>query len=142
MSEQKRIRLTVAYDGTNYHGWQIQPNGITIESELNRCLTDLFREPIEVIGASRTDSGVHADGQVIHFDAETSIPVDKIPYAVNTELPDDISMLYCEVTDDDFNARFSAKRKTYKYSLYSSPHRLPTLGRTTPISSVLSTLRI
>ena len=56
----KRVRLTVAYDGTNYHGWQIQNNGITIESELNRCLTDLLREPVEVIGASRTDSGVHA----------------------------------------------------------------------------------
>ena len=58
----KRVRLTVAYDGTNYHGWQIQNNGITIESELNRCLTDLLREPVEVIGASRTDSGVHALG--------------------------------------------------------------------------------
>ena len=56
--EKKRVRLTVAYDGTNYHGWQIQNNGITIESELNRCLTDLLREPVEVIGASRTDSGV------------------------------------------------------------------------------------
>ena len=57
--ETQRVRLTVAYDGTNYHGWQVQNNGITIESELNRCLTDLLREPIEVIGASRTDSGVH-----------------------------------------------------------------------------------
>ena len=60
--EKKRVRLTVAYDGTNYHGWQIQNNGITIESELNRCLTDLLQEPVEVIGASRTDSGVHALG--------------------------------------------------------------------------------
>ena len=65
---QRRIRLTVAYDGTNYHGWQIQPNGITIESELNRCLTELFQEAIEVIGASRTDSGVHAMGNIAVFD--------------------------------------------------------------------------
>ena len=62
--EKKRVRLTVAYDGTNYHGWQIQNNGITIESELNRCLTDLLREPVEVIGASRTDSGVHELGNI------------------------------------------------------------------------------
>lgn len=61
---KKRVRLTVAYDGTNYHGWQVQNNGITIESELNRCLTDLLKEPIEVIGASRTDSGVHALGNI------------------------------------------------------------------------------
>ena len=69
----KRVRLTVAYDGTNYHGWQIQNNGITIESELNRCLTDLLREPVEVIGASRTDSGVHAMGNVAVFDTEASM---------------------------------------------------------------------
>ena len=66
--EKKRVRLTVAYDGTNYHGWQIQNNGITIESELNRCLTDLLREPVEVIGASRTDSGVHAPVSYTHLD--------------------------------------------------------------------------
>ena len=68
MAERKRVRLTVAYDGTNYHGWQLQPNGITIESELNRCLSDLFGEQIEVIGASRTDSGVHALGNIAVFD--------------------------------------------------------------------------
>ena len=75
----KRVRLTVAYDGTNYHGWQIQNNGITIESELNRCLTDLLREPVEVIGASRTDSGVHALGNIAVFDTTsrmTGIPAD------------------------------------------------------------------
>ena len=70
--EKKRVRLTVAYDGTNYHGWQIQNNGITIESELNRCLTDLLREPVEVIGASRTDSGVHALGNIAVFDTTRS----------------------------------------------------------------------
>lgn len=86
----KRVRLTVAYDGTNYHGWQIQNNGITIESELNRCLTDLLREPVEVIGASRTDSGVHALGNIAVFDTTSRMPAEKISYALNQRLPEDI----------------------------------------------------
>ena len=124
-----RYRAVISYDGTDYVGWQRQLNGISVQEKMEIALTKIFGTPTQCTASGRTDSGVHADGQVIHFDAETSIPVDKIPYAVNTELPDDISMLYCEVVDDDFNARFSAKRKTYKYSLYSSPHRLPTLNR-------------
>lgn len=87
--EKKRVRLTVAYDGTNYHGWQIQNNGITIESELNRCLTDLLREPVEVIGASRTDSGVHALGNIAVFDTTSRMPAEKISYALNQRLPED-----------------------------------------------------
>ena len=88
--EKKRVRLTVAYDGTNYHGWQIQNNGITIESELNRCLTDLLREPVEDIGASRTDSGVHALGNIAVFDTTSRMPAEKISYALNQRLPEDI----------------------------------------------------
>ena len=80
--EKKRVRLTVAYDGTNYHGWQIQNNGITIESELNRCLTDLLREPVEVIGASRTDSGVHALGNIAVFDTTSRMPAAQFPMPV------------------------------------------------------------
>ena len=124
-----RYRAIISYDGTDYVGWQRQLNGISVQEKMEIALSKIFGIPTACTASGRTDSGVHAEGQVIHFDAETSIPVDKIPYAVNTELPDDISMLYCEVTADDFNARFSAKRKTYKYSLYSSPHRLPTLNR-------------
>ena len=124
-----RYRAVVSYDGTDYVGWQRQLNGVSVQEKMEIALSKIFGTPTACTASGRTDSGVHAEGQVIHFDAETSIPVDKIPYAVNTELPDDISMLYCEQTADDFNARFSAKRKTYKYSLYSSPHRLPTLGR-------------
>ena len=73
---KKRVKLIVAYDGTNYHGWQVQPNGITIESELNRCLTDLLGENVEVIGASRTDSGVHALGNIAVFDTCSRIPAE------------------------------------------------------------------
>ena len=124
-----RYRAVISYDGTDYVGWQRQLNGISVQEKMEIALTKIFGTPTSCTASGRTDSGVHAEGQVVHFDATTSIPVDKIPYAVNTELPDDISMLDCEVTADDFNARFSAKRKTYKYSLYSAPHRLPTFGR-------------
>ena len=84
----KRIKLTVAYDGTNYCGWQIQPNGITIEEVLNKRLSHVLKEDIRVIGASRTDSGVHALGNVAVFDTETRIPPVRIAYAVNQKLPE------------------------------------------------------
>ena len=84
--EKKRVRITVAYDGTNYHGWQLQDNGITIEEELNRCLTELLGEEIKVIGASRTDSGVHALGNVAVFDTVNRMPAKKISYALNQRL--------------------------------------------------------
>ena len=86
----KRVKLIVAYDGTNYCGWQVQPNGETIESMLNRHLTELLKEEIHVIGASRTDSGVHADGNVAVFDTNARMPADRISYAMNTRLPADI----------------------------------------------------
>ena len=76
----KRVKLVVAYDGTNYCGWQLQPNGVTIEEVLNRTLTELLREPIMVIGASRTDSGVHARRYVANFHADCTIPMDRLPF--------------------------------------------------------------
>ena len=82
----RRIKLTVAYDGTAYKGWQLQPNGVTIEEMLNKALSDLLKEPVCVIGASRTDSGVHARGNVAVFDTESRIPGDKLCYAVNRGL--------------------------------------------------------
>ena len=86
----KRVGLVVAYDGTNYSGWQIQPNGITIQGVLNDALTDLLGEKIEIMGASRTDAGVHALGNVAVFDTNTRIPGEKISYALNSRLPEDI----------------------------------------------------
>lgn len=124
-----RYKAVISYDGANYVGWQRQLNGVSVQEKTEIALTKIFGAPTSCTASGRTDSGVHAEGQVIHFDAVTSIPTDKIPYAVNTELPDDISMLQCEETSDDFNARFSAKRKTYRYSLYSAPHRIATLNR-------------
>ena len=86
----KRVRLTVAYDGTNYHGWQLQPREITVEEVLNNALSELTGEDIQVIGASRTDAGVHALGNVAVFDTESRIPGEKFSYALNQRLHEDV----------------------------------------------------
>lgn len=122
----KRIMLTVAYDGTNYCGWQIQPGMPTIEGELNRCLSELLREEIHVIGASRTDSGVHALGAVAVFDTETRIPPEKISYAVNKGLPEDIRVADSREVPSDFHPRKTKCRKTYEYRIWHAAVPLPT----------------
>ncbi len=122
----RRIRLTVAYDGTNYHGWQLQNNGITIEAELNRCLTQLLGEQIQVIGASRTDSGVHALGNIAVFDTETRMPADKVSYALNQRLPEDIRIQKSEEVALDWHPRHCESRKTYEYRIYCGEFPVPT----------------
>ena len=123
----KRIKLTVAYDGTSYCGWQVQDNAITIEGVLNKELSDLLGENIEVIGASRTDSGVHALGNVCIFDTETRIPAEKISFALNTKLPDDIRIIdSCEV-DPDFHPRHVDSVKTYEYKIWNDRFPNPTV---------------
>lgn len=124
--EKKRVRLTVAYDGTNYHGWQIQNNGITIESELNRCLMDLLQEQVEVIGASRTDSGVHALGNIAVFDTTSRMPADKVSYALNQRLPEDIRIQKSEEVPADWHPRYCESRKTYEYRIYRGQFPMPT----------------
>lgn len=116
--ESRRVRLWVAYDGTNYHGWQIQNNGVTIESELNKALSQLLGEEIAVIGASRTDSGVHALGNVAVFDTCSPIPPEKICYALNARLPEDIRVQKSEEVPGDWHPRHCASRKTYEYRIY------------------------
>jgi tRNA pseudouridine38-40 synthase len=118
--------LTVAYDGTHYHGWQIQPNAPTIEGELNRALSELLQEEIAVIGASRTDAGVHALGNVAVFDSETPIPAEKIALAVNHRLPPAIRVMASAAAAPDFHPRRVACRKTYEYRILNSPVPLPT----------------
>lgn len=110
----KRVLLTVAYDGTAYHGWQVQKNGETIESVLNRQLSALFQEPIRVIGASRTDSGVHALGNVAVFDTSSRMPADRISYALNQWLPLDIRIQDSIQVEDDFHPRKAACTKYYE----------------------------
>ena len=111
--------IRVAYDGTNYHGWQIQPNGITIESELNRHLSQLLREEIHVTGASRTDSGVHSRGNVAVFDTSARMPAEKISYAMNTRLPEDIRIQESREVAADFHPRRCKSVKTYEYKIYN-----------------------
>ncbi len=115
-----RVKLIVAYDGTNYHGWQIQDNGITIEEILNRELSRLLDEDIHIIGASRTDSGVHALGNVAVFDTETRIPAEKISFALNQRLPADIVIQASSRVPDDFHPRFCDTIKTYQYRIWNS----------------------
>ncbi|MDD6626976.1 MAG: tRNA pseudouridine(38-40) synthase TruA [Lachnospiraceae bacterium] len=121
----KRVMLTVAYDGTAYHGWQIQPNGETIEGILNRCLSETLGEKIEVIGASRTDSGVHAMGNIAVFDTDSPIPADKISYALNQRLPEDIKIQKSEEVASDFHPRHCESRKSYEYRIYCAPFPMP-----------------
>lgn len=121
----KRVKLVVAYDGTNYCGWQVQPNGITIEEVLNRELSRLLGEPITVIGASRTDSGVHSLGNVAVFDTQARIPAEKISYALNQRLPDDIVVQHsCEVPSG-WHPRHCNSRKTYEYRILNREFPLP-----------------
>ena len=122
----KRVKLVVAYDGTNYHGWQVQDNGITIEEVLNRTISELVQEEIKVIGASRTDAGVHACGNVAVFDTESRIPGDKFSFALNQRLPEDIRIQEsCEV-DADFHPRYADTVKTYEYNILNRRFELPT----------------
>ncbi len=121
----KRVRLTVAYDGTNYHGWQVQNNGITIESELNRCLSELLQEPVRVIGASRTDAGVHALGNVAVFDTSARMPAEKISYALNQRLPEDIRIQRSEEVEPGWHPRRCESRKTYEYRIFRGEFPMP-----------------
>lgn len=122
----KRVKLTVSYDGTGYCGWQLQPNGVTIEEILNKALSELLREPVFVTGASRTDSGVHALGNVAVFDTESRIPADKICFALNQRLPEDIRILHsCEVPKD-WHPRKQNCVKTYEYKILNCKISVPT----------------
>lgn len=120
-----RIMLKVAYDGTSYSGWQIQPNAVTVEGVLKEALKDLFGEDIMVIGASRTDAGVHAMGNVAVFDVETRILPEKISYALNARLPEDIRVVFSDAVAEDFHPRHTDCIKTYEYSIWNDKFENP-----------------
>lgn len=120
--------LTVAYDGTAYNGWQVQPNGITIEGELNRALKELLGEDISVIGASRTDAGVHALCNMAVFDTESRILPEKIAPALNARLPEDIRVQRSVEVAPDFHPRRCNTKKTYEYRVYMGKYENP-IGR-------------
>lgn len=122
----KRVKLTVAYDGTNYCGWQVQPNGISVQEVLNRELSQLLKEEIHTIGASRTDAGVHALGNVAVFDTENRMPADRISLALNTRLPQDIRIQESREVPAEFHPRFCETRKTYEYRILNRKFPDPT----------------
>ncbi len=122
-----RVRLQVAYDGTAYHGWQVQKNGNSIEGELNRHLSALLQEDIQVIGASRTDAGVHALCNIAVFDTETRMPAEKISYALNQRLPEDIRVQESSQAPSDFHPRKCRSVKTYEYRIWRGEFPMPTV---------------
>lgn len=122
----KRVMLEVAYDGTNYCGWQVQPNGITVQEVLNRHLAELLKEPVEIIGASRTDAGVHALGNVAVFDTNARMPGEKISYALNQRLPEDIRIQRSREVSRDFHPRYRVSEKTYEYRILNRRFPVPT----------------
>lgn len=121
------LKLTLQYDGTNYAGFQRQPNGVTIQEKLEDALRALTRDPAFKIGAAagRTDAGVHARGQVVHIRTESRIPVDRWPYALNQQLPPDIVVVGAEHVPDDFHARYWAVGKRYRYTFECAPFQAP-----------------
>lgn len=124
------VLLTVAYDGTNYAGWQRQDNAVAVQQRLEEALFSLFNKDIKVTAASRTDAGVHALGQRAAFAVEhMSIPLEKLPLALNNNLPPDISVQAAQLAEDDFNPRFRAKAKTYSYQIYNAPLPNPLFSR-------------
>ncbi len=120
-----RIKLTVAYDGTNYCGWQVQPNGPSIQAELQKAIENLVGEKVNVTGASRTDSGVHALGQVAVFDTTKNIPDWKYALAINQRLPKDIVIQESVEVAPDFHPRYTNVTKTYEYKILNRRTQLP-----------------
>ena len=114
------VKLTIQYDGTAYHGWQIQAGDITIQEELTKALKSITGENIKVKGCGRTDSGVHAERYICNFYTESRIPADRYPYALNSKLPRDIVCKAAEFEDEEFDSNRSAVSKRYIYRIYNS----------------------
>ena len=129
--DQKRILLTIGYDGTEYCGWQYQDNGPSIQEEIEKALKEALGEFTRVTGASRTDAGVHARGQRAHFDTCASIPPDKYPFVLNRYLPEDIRVTAACRVENDFHARFQAVGKWYTYRIHNAPHPSALFSRMT-----------
>jgi tRNA pseudouridine38-40 synthase len=124
---RRNLRFTVAYDGTNYCGWQVQANGPSLQAAIEKGILKLTGEKCAVYSAGRTDSGVHALGQVINFHTSSRIPVKNWPAALQTKLPFDILLLDAREVPAKFHATFAAKRKSYRYVIHNGPAVLPFL---------------
>ena len=124
-----RYVLKIAYDGTDYAGWQCQKNAVSVQETLETAVQTAFGICVRLTASGRTDAGVHAAGQTCHFDAELTVPPEKMPDALNRFLPKDIRVLEGWSADETFDCNRSAKRKTYCYTLYVSPREMPLLQR-------------
>lgn len=125
----RNLKLTLEYDGTDYSGFQRQPNGITIQEVLEDAVREVTGETVHILGAGRTDAGVHARGQVVNFASASRIPAERLPYALNTRLPQDIVVISAEEAAPDFHARFSARSKVYRYTIENRPFPSPFSAR-------------
>lgn len=122
-----RVRLILEYDGTNYVGWQLQPNGPSVQGRLQRALRELVGQPVEVFAAGRTDAGVHAQGQVVAFDSPVALPLRAYWLGLNSLLPDDVAVVSAEEVAADFDPRRWATGKRYRYRLSNRRSRSPLL---------------
>lgn len=125
----RRILLKIRYDGSNYHGWQVQKNAVSVQQTLQDAIESVFSARLDIHGCSRTDSGVHANEYYCHFDTDKDIACNNITRALNTYLPHDIAVLSAEEVSSDFHARYNAKGKEYIYKFYNSPIRDPFLAK-------------
>lgn len=122
---KRNIKLTLEYDGTNYYGWQKQPDATSVEEMLEKAIAKITKEEVNVTGSGRTDSRVHAMGQVANFYTDSKIPSEKFALALNSMLPKDISVKKSEEVSLDFHSRYDAIGKEYKYVIYNSKTRSP-----------------
>lgn len=125
----RNVKLVVEYDGTDYFGFQYQPDVPTIQDELERALRKIVKEDVRIAGSGRTDAGVHAAGQVANFRTEGTIPTDRICIAMNSLLPGGIAVLGAEEVDESFHARYSAKSRLYRYDILNREARSALMGR-------------
>lgn len=123
MTELRKIKCTVSYDGGNYGGYQVQANRITVQEVLEEALEKVVKDKVRIHASGRTDAGVHAQGQVFHFQTNVPIPEERWPLAVNQLLPDDIVVLDASYVDNSFHARFDVKEKIYRYCIWNK--RIP-----------------
>ncbi|WP_373600678.1 tRNA pseudouridine(38-40) synthase TruA [Paraclostridium bifermentans] len=121
----RNIKLTIQYNGQNYCGWQKQNDSLGIQGTIEKAIEDITKEKVKIIGSGRTDAGVHALGQVANFNTDCNIPIEKIPNALNSKLPKDISIIAAEEKNMDFHSRYSAKGKRYRYMIYNNSYRTP-----------------
>lgn len=125
----RNLFLKISYDGSNYHGWQVQKNAITVQEVFQNAVEKVFRKKLDIKGCSRTDSGVHANMYCLSLKTDMNISNESVVRALNTYLPKDIAVNSCEEVDDDFHARYSVKSKEYIYKLYNGKIRNPFLEK-------------